>query len=186
VAPTTVSRGPGGGASSTSASRRACTPKLRTAEANSTGVVRPARKDSWSWSAPVASSSEASSSAASHAAPSRAAACSGVNRSSGAMRAPPAVWVYRTYSPVARSTTPRKSPAMPTGQVRGVGVSPVRSAISSISSRGSRPGRSHLFTTVMIGMPRCLQTANSFMVWGSRPLAASMSMTAASTAASTR
>ena len=75
---------------------------------------------------------------------------------------------------------------MPTGQVSGVGVRPVRSAISSISASASLPGRSHLLTTVMIGMPRCRQTANSFIVCVSRPLAASTSITAASTAVSTR
>jgi hypothetical protein len=75
---------------------------------------------------------------------------------------------------------------MPTGQVSGVGVSPVRSAISSMSSRASLPGRSHLLTTVITGMPRCRQTANSFIVCASSPFAASMSMTAASTAVSTR
>ena len=39
---------------------------------------------------------------------------------------------------------------------------------------------------VMTGMPRCLQTANSFIVCASRPLAASTSMITESTAASTR
>ncbi len=75
---------------------------------------------------------------------------------------------------------------MPTGQVSGVGVSPVRSLTSSMSSRASLPGRSHLLTTVMTGIPRCRQTANSFIVCVSRPLAASMSITAASTAVRTR
>ncbi len=88
--------------------------------------------------------------------------------------------------PVVRSSTPRKSPAIPTGQVNGVGTSPVRVWISSISSSGSRPGRSHLFTTVTIGTPRLRHTSNSFIVCGSRPLAASSSMTALSTAVSTR
>ena len=89
-------------------------------------------------------------------------------------------------TPVLRSSTPWKSPAMPTGQVSGVGSRPVRSRISSMSCRASRPGRSHLLTTVMTGMPRCRQTSNSFIVCGSRPLAASSSITALSTAASTR
>ena len=58
--------------------------------------------------------------------------------------------------------------------------------ISSISSSGSRPGRSHLLMMVITGMPRCLQTRNSLRVCGSSPLAASTSITAASTADSTR
>ncbi len=75
---------------------------------------------------------------------------------------------------------------MPTGQVSGVGTSLICSWISSISARASSPGRSHLLMTVITGMPRALQTRNSFSVCGSRPLAASTSITAASTAESTR
>ena len=75
---------------------------------------------------------------------------------------------------------------MPTGHVSGVGTRPVRAWISSISASGSRPGRSHLLMTVMIGTPRWRQTSNSFIVCGSRPFAASMSITALSTADSTR
>ena len=106
--------------------------------------------------------------------------------SSGAAVAPPAVRVKRMNIPDRRSSTPWKSPAMPTGHVSGVVRRPMRSWISSINSRACRPGRSHLLMTVMIGMPRCLQTWNSFKVCGSRPLAASMSITAQSTAVSTR
>ena len=106
--------------------------------------------------------------------------------SSGAAVAPPAVRVNRMKFPVRRSSTPLKSPAMPTGHVRGVGRSPIRAWISSISSRAWRPGRSHLLITVMIGIRRCLHTWNSFSVCGSRPFAASMSITAESTAVSTR
>src|SRR5665647_1083502 len=68
----------------------------------------------------------------------------------------------------------------------GAGCSPVRWWISSMRSRASLPGRSHLLMTVMIGILRCLQTSKSFIVWASRPLAASTSITAASTADSTR
>jgi len=75
---------------------------------------------------------------------------------------------------------------MPTGHSRGVGLKPMRVSISSISSSGVCPGRSHLLMTVITGMPRCRHTWNSFSVCGSRPFAASMSITAASTAVSTR
>ncbi len=75
---------------------------------------------------------------------------------------------------------------MPTGQVSGVGTSLISSWISSISASASRPGRSHLLMTVITGMPRALQTRKSFSVCGSSPLAASTSITAASTAESTR
>ncbi|SLH73455.1 Uncharacterised protein [Mycobacteroides abscessus subsp. abscessus] len=155
-----------------------------------TGEVCPARNSSWSWSWPVAESSSLSSAAVVHASPSRSCACSGVSESSGAMVAPPAVrvkWMYSTGAPSGpRRSSPRKSPAMPTGRNSGVGVRPMRSSISSSSSSGARPGRSHLLMTVMTGMPRWRQTWKSLRVCGSRPLAASMSMTAASTAVSTR
>ncbi len=184
--PSASSRGPGAGASSSSTSSSCRTPKLSTAEPNSTGVVWPARNASWSCTCPIASSSSDSSTAVVQASPSSAAARSGSTRSSGATVAPPAVRVKRMKSPDERSRTPRKSPAMPTGQVSGVGSRPVRSRISSMSCRASRPGRSHLLTTVITGIPRCRQTSNSFIVCGSSPLAASSSITALSTAASTR
>ena len=75
---------------------------------------------------------------------------------------------------------------MPTGHVSGVGTSLISSWISSISVSASSPGRSHLLMTVITGRPRALQTRKSFSVWGSSPLAASISITAASTAESTR
>ena len=54
--------------------------------------------------------------------------------------APRAVRVKRVNSPVRRSITPRKSPAMPTGHVTGVGRRPICSSISSSSSSGSQAG----------------------------------------------
>ncbi len=67
-----------------------------------------------------------------------------------------------------------------------MGVSPIRSVSSSQSSNASRPGRSHLLMNVITGMPRWRHTSNSFNVCGSRPFAASSSITAESTADSTR
>ena len=107
-------------------------------------------------------------------------------RRSGARVAPPAVRVYFTNSPVRRSRTPRKSPASPTGHVSGVGRSLICCSISSIRANGDRPGRSHLLITVITGMPRRAQTRKSLRVWGSSPFPASMSITAESTADSTR
>ena len=89
-------------------------------------------------------------------------------------------------SPVAHSIRPRSSPATPTGQVTGIGRSPIVCSTSSSSSSASRPGRSHLLTKVSTGTPRLRHTSNNFNVCGSRPLAASSSITAASTAANTR
>ena len=100
------------------------TPKFCSAEANMTGVVSPARKRSWSWSASSSVSSSCSSTASAHGGASTSSTSSGPIRRSGARVAPPAVRVYFTNSPVRRSSTPRKSPASPTGQVSGVGPQP--------------------------------------------------------------
>ena len=85
----------GAGARPTRVSSSAPTPKLETAEANSTGVVTPSRNSDCSWSAPLASSSSTSSTACCQASPSRASAASAGSVSSGAMVAPPAVRVNR-------------------------------------------------------------------------------------------
>ena len=52
--------------------------------------------------------------------------------SSGAIVAPRAVRVKRMNSPLRRSMTPRKSPAMPTGHVMGEHTSPICCSISSM------------------------------------------------------
>jgi hypothetical protein len=72
------------------------------------------------------------------------------------------------------------------GQVTGVGTMESFDSISSISSRASRPGRSHLLMKLSSGRLRCRHTSKSLRVWGSMPLAASSTITAASAAASTR
>ena len=59
---------------------------------------------------------------------------------------------------------------------------PSSCSISSIRSKGFRASRSILLTKVKMGMSRMTQTLNSFRVWGSTPLAASMTMTAESAA----
>ena len=68
----------------------------------------------------------------------------------------------------------------------GVGRSLIFSWMRSISSSADSPGRSHLLITVITGMPRSAQTLNSLRVCGSSPLPASTSITAESTADSTR
>ena len=157
-----------------------------TAAPNSTGVVAAARNSSWSWTWPSISSRLISSTAVAQRSPTSSSAPSGSTSSSAAMVAPPAVRAKRTSWSVRRSTRPAKSPATPTGQVSGVGTSPVRCSISSIRASASSPGRSHLLIMVITGRPRRRQTSNSFMVWASSPLAASTSMITESTAASTR
>ena len=75
---------------------------------------------------------------------------------------------------------------MPMGQL--IGAHSIFSAPSISSSRdsGERTSRSILFTKVMMGVFRRRQTSSSFSVCASTPLAASITMTAASTAVSTR
>jgi len=162
------------------------TPKLVRAEPMNTGVDSPARNDGSSMSAPMASRRPHPSRATFHASPSSTAATSRSITSSGANDAPRAVRVNRTYSPLRRSITPRKSPGMPTGQVAGVGRRPICSSTSSRSSRGSRPGRSYLLKKVTTGSRRVRHTWNSLRVCDSMPLAVSSTMITASTAARTR
>ena len=182
--PSTSSRAAGGGTSSITVSSSSRTPKFVSAEPNSIGVVSPARNSSWSWSVPASSSR--SSSHCDQASPSSSAARAASTSSSCASVAPRAVRVNRVNSPVRRSTTPRKSPEMPTGHVTGVHTIDRWDSMSSMSSMPLRPGRSHLLTNVMSGRPRSRHTSNSLSVCGSMPFAASRTITAASQAVSTR
>ena len=75
---------------------------------------------------------------------------------------------------------------MPIGQETGAQSIFSTDSISSSSSTGSRTSRSILLTKVMIGVERSRQTSSSLIVCSSTPLAASMTITAASTAVSTR
>ncbi len=88
--------------------------------------------------------------------------------------------------PVARTYTPLKSGPEPMGHVMGTAWRPKSSSTSSMSSTGSRPGRSSLFTKVKMGSLRSLATRNSFLVCSSTPLAQSSSITTASAAVSAR
>ena len=81
---------------------------------------------------------------------------------------------------------PTKSRPRPTGQFTGAVSSASVFSISSSRSNGSRLSRSILLMKVMIGMSRSRQTSNSLRVRASMPLAASITMTAESTAVSVR
>ena len=72
------------------------------------------------------------------------------------------------------------------GHVIGYTPMPSTSSTSPMSSNGSRPGRSILFTNVKMGICRILQTRKSFFVCASTPFALSSSMMAASVAISAR
>ena len=72
------------------------------------------------------------------------------------------------------------------GQVTGQVSSARVEATSSSSSIGSRASRSILLMNVMIGMSRRRQISNSLRVRASIPLAASITMTAESTAVRVR
>ena len=140
--PSTSARGAGDGTRSTTASSSLRTPKLVRAEPKKTGVASPARNALRSSSAPAPSSSvELVERRRPTPRPPRRRPDRASTTSSGASVAPRATRVKRVNRPSRRSTTPRKSPAMPTGQVtgrrhRGRSVG----SISSSSSTGSRPG----------------------------------------------
>ena len=85
-----------------------------------------------------------------------------------------------------RSRTPRKRSPLPMGQTTGQHVMPNSASISPQMSYGVRAGRSSLLTKVKSGSRRSRATSKSLRVCGSRPLAASTSMTALSAAASVR
>jgi hypothetical protein len=84
------------------------------------------------------------------------------------------------------SKTPPNRFPMPTGHVNGTAGIPSTCSISSISSSGSRTSRSSLLMNVMIGVARARHTSSSRRVCDSTPFAASITMSAASTAVSTR
>ena len=75
---------------------------------------------------------------------------------------------------------------MPIGQVTGAHWMPSTVSTSSSSSIGSLPSRSSLLMKVMIGVSRRRQTSISLMVRSSTPLATSITISAESTAVSTR
>ena len=183
----TSTRGDGGGARSTMASRIMRTPKFVSAEPTNSGVESPARNDV---EVEVGTDGVEQAELVLGGGPRRALLGGrDVGRHEllrGESEAPRSVRVKRMYSPLRRSTTPRRSPAMPTGQVTGVGRRPIWASISSRSSSGSRPGRSYLLRNVSTGSRRARQTSNSLSVWDSMPLAVSSTMTTASTPASTR
>ena len=87
---------------------------------------------------------------------------------------------------VRRLYTPLYFPSRPTGQVMGYTLICKIFSTSSIRSSGSRPKRSNLLIKVKIGRWRRWHTQNSFLVCGSTPFAASISMTALSAAISVR
>ncbi len=76
---------------------------------------------------------------------------------------------------------------MPIGQVTGAHwISEHRLDLVQQISIGSRPSRSSLLTKVMMGVSRSRQTSISLMVRASTPLAASITISAESTAVSVR
>ena len=75
---------------------------------------------------------------------------------------------------------------MPIGQESGTHSICSFSSMSASRSSGSSPSRSSLLMKVMIGVLRIRQTSMSLVVWVSTPLAESITMSAESTAVSTR
>ena len=87
---------------------------------------------------------------------------------------------------VRRLMMPPKLLPWPTGQVMGTQGMPSSRSISSRMSSGSRTSRSILLTKVMMGVSRWRQTSIRRRVCASTPLAASITISAESTAVSTR
>ena len=187
--PWLVRAAPGEGASSTKLLRKCSTPKLFMAEPKNTGVSSPARKAEASNSgmAPWMSSTSSRSLAArslptrsSRRGSSRPAVCI------GARCLPPEVRSKASTCPVWRSYTPLKSGPSPMGQVSGTTVIFRVSSTWAMSSKGSRAGRSILFTKVRMGISRLRHTAKSFSVWVCTPRAASSTISAESAAVRVR
>ena len=84
------------------------------------------------------------------------------------------------------SITPANDLPMPTGQVKGTTSIPRAVSISSINSMGGFTSRSILLMKVTIGVLRARQTSSKRKVCDSTPLAASITMSAESTAVNTR
>ena len=115
--------------------------------------------------------------------------CSGCRRSVSTSSSPPARSSPGENTRICflrRSNTPPNSLPMPTGQVNGTTLMPSSRSISSISASGSCTSRSILLTKVRMGVLRARQTCSRRRVCGSTPLAASITISAASTAVSTR
>ena len=75
---------------------------------------------------------------------------------------------------------------MPIGQVTGAHWIRSTDSTSSSSSIGERPSRSSLLMKAMIGVSRRRHTSMSLIVRSSTPLAQSITISAESTAVSTR
>jgi hypothetical protein len=104
--------------------------------------------------------------------------------SSSCRRSSPALKT-RIWSLRISKTPPNRLP-IPTGQVKGtVGIRSTFS-ISSSTESGSLPSRSSLLMKVMMGVWRVRQTSRRRMVCASTPFTESITMSAASTAVSTR
>ena len=84
------------------------------------------------------------------------------------------------------SNTPPNERPIPTGQENGTASMPKCDSTSASTSKGGWTSRSSLLMNVMIGVLRARQTSNNRIVCGSTPLAASITMSAASTAVNTR
>ena len=168
------------GARSTTASSSRRTPKFVSAEPKNTGVTSPLRKRSDRRGRRPRRAATSSSTAA---VPGRALLGRGLVERAHLLprlgRAAGGAGEADVAARRIRSTTPRKSPAMPTGQVTGRRARSTAGASTwSSSSSGSRPGRSHLLMNVSSGRLRSRHTSNSLSVCGSMPLAASSTIIA--------
>ena len=181
-------REPGDGASSTKVFRISRTPKLLIAEPKNTGDWRPAKKASRSNAGIAFLLRSTSASAFSRSVPRRSfragSLTSTIACESSVTRSSPALNIR--ICELAISITPANDLPMPTGQVKGTTSMPSAVSISSMSSMGGFTSRSILLMKVTIGVLRARQTSSKRKVCDSTPFAASITMSAESTAVSTR
>ena len=174
----------GGGATAPSASSRSLTPKFLSALPKNTGVKCPSRNDAMSKRLHASRTRSNSPWIAVASRLGLSAATSGIVISS--LPGKPVSPSSRRTFPVSTSIVPTKSRPRPIGQVIGALSSASVFSISSSRSNGSRLSRSILLMKVTIGISRSRQTSNSLRVRASMPFAASITMTAESTAVSVR
>mmetsp|Transcript_9499 Transcript_9499/g.24016 ORF Transcript_9499/g.24016 Transcript_9499/m.24016 type:complete len:300 (+) Transcript_9499:782-1681(+) len=189
--PSSTALAAGGEPSSMNASRNNCTPKFVIADPKNTGVISPvaiAARSSGGYISPIISASSSScvrSSESLIAAASTSVFPMGIVAISSAT-APRAPLPNKCTCPLRLSSTPLKRSPDPMGHRTGQHLMLNSDSIWSHISRGVSASRSSLLTKVKMGRRRKRATSKSFRVCGSRPFAASTSMTALSAAARVR
>ena len=186
TAPVSVARGCGAGASVSSASRIASRPKLSSALPKNTGVCRPARYSVLVERGAGAGDERGVVDQRLVQALAQQLDQPGIGGVGGVHRgAVAAAGHLLVEAGLLRDQVEHAAEAVAAADrpvAARVAWMPSTSSISCSRSNGSRPGRSSLLTKVMSGRWRRRTTSKSFLVCASMPLAASITITALSTA----